>query len=115
MAGSELRGDRWRSTEIDAKPAPVPAALPAPGTGHEPRGGGDEGIESSRRVGGSLGAPLRATRAFPGRARPRTIQRTVTVRPTRRPGIVPVAMRTLVAALVLSTASLVGAQVSGPI
>src|SRR5262245_56539516 len=41
---------------------------------------------------------------------PRTIQRIMPGRPTSRSGIVRTVMRTLVAALVLSTASLVGAQ-----
>ena len=46
-----------------------------------------------------------------GRTRPRTVQRIAPGRPTLPSGIVRAAMRTLVAALVLSTASLVGAQV----
>jgi hypothetical protein len=42
---------------------------------------------------------------------PRTIQRTMPGRPTLPGGIVGAGMRTFVAALVLATASLVGAQV----
>ena len=104
MACAVEKADKTRTAAFYLAPARAP----------RPHGQFTDSAEKppcSRGVSSAQGIPNPMTVPPRAPSGPRTIRRIVPGRPAPPRGIVPAAVRTLVAALVLSTSSLVGAQV----